>query len=76
MEMKLKTLSDKGYPLQVGRTYKVAPYDYWQENYSESVELVKIGRRGMVRVAITTDSALLGVVTIDVRAESLMWKEI
>lgn len=74
--MKLKTLSDKGYPLQVGRTYNTVPYDYWLENYSEQVDLVKIGRRGMVRVAVTTNSALLGVVTIDVQAESLMWMEI
>jgi hypothetical protein len=76
MEMKLKTLSDKGYPLQVGRTYNTVPYDYWQENYSESVDILKIGRRGMVTVAVSTGSALVGVAEIKVQAESLMWNEI
>jgi hypothetical protein len=73
---KNKTRTDKDYPLQVRRVYKVVPYDYWLDNYSETVELLKIGRRGMVTVTVTTDSALLGVAEITVRSESLLWNEI
>jgi len=73
---KNKTRTNKDFPLQVGRAYKVTPYDYWLDNYSEAVELLKIGRRGKVTVAVTTESALIGVAEITVRSESLLWSEV
>jgi len=70
------TYSDRGYPLQVGRQYSVKLNDYWLSNYSETVTLAKITRKGMATVCVVTTSALLGVHTVTVPADTLTWVEI
>lgn len=72
---KKTTYSDKGYPLQVGRMYKVAPVDYWITDYAEDVCLIKLNRYGQAHLSVGTTSALVGTQTVVVQADSLTWKE-
>lgn len=73
--MKKITFSNRGYALQVGRVYKVAPPEFWLKDYSEQVELLKIGRRGMVTVAVVTKSEIVGIAKTKVQAADLIWNE-
>jgi hypothetical protein len=70
------THSDRDYPLQVGRQYKVRLTDYWLSDYSETVTLAKITKRGMVTICVVTTSALVGIQSVKVPANTLIWNEI
>jgi hypothetical protein len=75
MNKKKTIYSDKNYPLQAGRQYDVTPVDYWIPSYSENVSLMKINRYGQATLSVATDSALVGVQTVVVQADTLVWRE-
>lgn len=75
MKKKTTTYSDKGYPLQVGRTYKVQEVGYWLKDYYETVSLVKLNRYGQAHLLVSTNSHLVGFQTVVVQSDSLTWVE-
>jgi hypothetical protein len=75
MKKKTTIYSDKNYPLQAGRNYKVSPVEYWIKDYSEEVTLTKINRYGQATVVVLTGSVLVGVQTVVVQADTFVWVE-
>jgi hypothetical protein len=75
MQKKKIIYSDKGYRLQAGRMYKVAPVEYWIQDYAETVCLMKINRYGQAHLSVGTTSALVGTQTVVVQADTLVWNE-
>lgn len=70
------TYSNQGYALQVGRQYAVKLTDYWLSNYSETVTLSKISRKGIATICVVTTSALVNVQSVKIPAANLIWNEI
>lgn len=68
--------SDKCYELQVYRSYKVCMTDYWLSNYTETVTLLKLNRRGIATVGIATSSCVVGCIEVKIDASMYIWKEI
>lgn len=75
MKKKTTTYSDKGYRLQVGRTYKVQEVGYWLPDYYETVSLVKLNRKGQAHLLVSSNSQLIGYQTVVVQADTLTWVE-
>jgi hypothetical protein len=75
MKKKTTIYSDKNYALQAGRNYRVSPIEYWIQDYSELVTLTKINRYGQATVVVATGSALVGIQTVVVQADTLVWVE-
>lgn len=75
MKKKTTIYSDKNYPLQAGRNYKVTPVEYWIPSYSEEVTLTKINRYGQATLIVSTNSVLVGIQTVVVQADTLVWVE-
>ena len=55
--------------------YKVAPVEYWIQDYVEHVCLMKINRYGQAHLSVGTTSALVGTQTVVVQADTLTWIE-
>jgi phage gp36-like protein len=67
---------ERGFALQATRQYEVHPIDFWLDDFNETVTLIKVCRNGKVKIGVTTNSAIVGVRIMKVKANAFTWKEV
>ena len=72
----MTTYDERGFALQATRQYEVCPTDFWLDDFQEKVTLIKVCRNGKVKVGIVTNSAIIGVKVVKVKANTFTWKEV
>jgi hypothetical protein len=73
--MKTTIISDKGYPLQVGRMYACHNLAY-SDNFTVDITLVKLTKRGKATLSYYTTVTPSNRAEMTVKADTLSWKEL
>jgi hypothetical protein len=72
----MTTYDERGFALQAPRVYEIYALDFWESDYKETVTVNKVYRNGEVKISIPTNSYIVGVRIVKVKANAFIWKEV